>query len=233
MTPRVLHVVSNVAHYADPSQPTGLWLSELTHAYDIFAAKGFAQRLVSPRGGASPLEPRALKWPLIDASARRWLADKTCSALLAATARPDDIDPALYDAIYFTGGHAVMWDFPDDAGLQQLARTVWERGGIVASVCHGYCGLLNIRLADGTLLVAGKRVTGFAWWEEVVAGVAKKMPYNAEAEMKRRGALYQKAFLPFVSYVVVDGRLVTGQNPWSAKATAGRVAALLQPGSNT
>lgn len=84
------------------------------------------------------------------------------------------------------------------------------------------------RLADGTLLVAGKRVTGFSWNEEVLAGVAKWMPYNAEAEMKRRGAIYDKALLPFVSHVVTDGRLVTGQNPFSAKATANQIVALLE-----
>lgn len=227
MSKRILHVVSNVAHYADPSEPTGLWLSELTHAYDIFAAKGYDQRLVSPKGGVSPLEPRALKWPLLDASAKAWLADNSRMALLSSTARPDDIDPADYDAIYFTGGHAVMWDFPDSEGLQKITRSIYERGGIVSSVCHGYCGLLNTKLSDGSLLVAGKKLTGFSWREEVLAGVARKMPYNAEEEMKRRGARYQKAFLPFVSYAVADGRLVTGQNPWSAKATAEKVVALL------
>jgi len=227
MNKRVLHVVTNVAHYDDPSEPTGLWLSELTHAWDVFAEKGFEQRIMSPKGGLSPLEPRALKWPLLDASAKAWLADEKRMALLSTTARPDEIDPADYDAIYFTGGHAVMWDFPDDAGLQGITRAIWERGGIVSSVCHGYCGLLNTTLSDGRLLVAGKRVTGFSWTEEVLAGVAKKMPYNAEEEMKRRGARYQKAFLPFVSHAVVDGRLVTGQNPFSAKATAKKVAALL------
>lgn len=227
MVTRILHVVSNVAHYADSSQPTGLWLSELTHAYDLFEAKGYEQRLVSPKGGVSPLDPRALKWPLLDSSARSWLADKRRMALLESTARPDDIDPAEFDVIYFTGGHAVMWDFPENDGLQRITRTIWERGGIVSAVCHGYCGLLNTRLSEGTLLVAGKRITGFSWTEEVLAGVARKMPYNAEAEMKKRGALYEKAVLPFASYIVADGRLVTGQNPFSAKATAERVAAML------
>ncbi|MCP1644260.1 putative intracellular protease/amidase [Pseudomonas citronellolis] len=228
MSKRILHVVSNVAHYADPADPTGLWLSELTHAYDLFAAKGYVQRIVSPKGGVTPLEPRSLKWPNRDASAKAWLADDAHRALLASTAKPEDIDPADFDAIYFTGGHAVMWDFPDDAGLQRLTRAIYERGGIVSSVCHGYCGLLNTRLSDGSLLVAGRRITGFSWREEILAGVAKKMPYNAEEEMKRRGARYEKALLPFVPKVVVDGRLVTGQNPQSAKATALRVAELLR-----
>lgn len=227
MPKRILHVVTNVAHYADPTHPTGLWLSELTHAYDLFEEKGYEQRIVSPRGGHSPLEPRALKWPLLDASARAWLNSPERMALLDATARPDEIDPADFDAIYFTGGHAVMWDFPDSEGLQSITRAIWERGGIVSSVCHGYCGLLNTRLSDGTLLVSGRRVTGFSWSEEIYAGVSKMMPYNAEEEMKKRGALYQKALLPFVSHAIADGRLVTGQNPGSAKATAKKVAALL------
>lgn len=227
MAKRILHVVSNVAHYADPTQPTGLWLSELTHAHDVFEARDYEQTIMSPKGGISPLEPRALKWPLLDASAKAWLDDPSRMALLQTTVAPEDIDPAGYDAIYFTGGHAVMWDFPDSEGLQRITRAIWEQGGIVSAVCHGYCGLLNTRLSDGKLLVAGKRLTGFSWTEEVLAGVAKKMPYNAEAEMKARGALYEKAFLPFVSFAVVDGRLVTGQNPWSAKATAEKVVSLL------
>jgi len=227
MGKRVLHVVTNTAHYTDPSAPTGLWLSELTHAWDIFAAQGCDQRIVSPRGGLSPLEPRALKWPLLEASARAWLADDARMALLAETSRPDAIDPADHDAIYFTGGHGVMWDFPDSEGLQAITRSIWERGGIVSSVCHGYCGLLNTRLSDGRHLVEGRRITGFSWTEEILAGVARKIPYNAEAEMKRRSALYGKALLPFVPQVVTDGRLVTGQNPGSAKATAKAVAALL------
>lgn len=224
---RILHAVSNVAHYDDPSEPTGLWLSELTHAYAVFERRGFEQRVVSPQGGRSPLEPRSLGWPNIDATAKAWLADDARMALLANTTRPDEIDSAHFDAIYLTGGHAVMWDFPDSLGLQRLVCGIWEQGGIVSSVCHGYCGLLNARLSDGTLLVAGRRVTGFSWREEVLARVSKKVPYNAEREMKQRGALYVKALLPFTSNVVVDGRLVTGQNPQSAKATAEQVAALL------
>jgi putative intracellular protease/amidase len=227
MNRRILHVVTNVAHYANPTEPTGLWLGELTHAWQVFAEKGFEQRLVSPRGGWSPLEPRALKWPMLDRSAKAWLNDPASMALLANTASPEQIDSADFDAIYFTGGHAVMWDFPDDPGLQRLTREIFERGGIVSSVCHGCCGLLNTRLSDGSLLVAGRKVTGYSWMEEVLAGVAKKVPYDSEQQMKDRGARYEKAFLPFTSNVVTDGKLVTGQNPQSAKATAQQVAAML------
>ncbi len=228
MTRRILHVVTNVAHYDDASHPTGLWLSELTHAWHVFEERGFEQSIVSPQGGPSPLEPRSLKFPSYDKTAKAWRAAPDRMRLLEITASPDEIDSADFDAIYFTGGHAVMYDFPDSAGLQRITREIWERGGIVSSVCHGYCGLLNTTLSDGSLLVAGRKVTGFAWQEEVLARVDKLVPYNAEEEMKKRGALYEKAALPFVSYTVVDGHLVTGQNPGSAKETAEKVAALLQ-----
>lgn len=227
MTKRILNVVTNVAHYDDPAEPTGLWLSELTHAYDVFAAAGYHQQLVSPGGGHSPLEPRSLKFPNYDKSAKAWNADAAKMALLDSTAAPDDIDSADFDAIYFTGGHAVMYDFPDSEGLQRISREIFERGGIVSSVCHGYAGLLNTRLSDGSLLVAGRNLTGFSWSEEVLARVDKLVPYNVEKEMKARGAHYRKGRIPFGSYVVVDGRLVTGQNPGSAKATAKKVVSVL------
>lgn len=227
MTKKILLVVTNVDRYDDPKHPTGLWISELTHAYDIFAAQGFQQTIISPKGGKSPLEPRSLKWPVYDASAKAWVNDKEKMALLDSTLKPQDIDPNEYDAIYFTGGHAVMWDFPEDEGLQKLTREIYEKGGVVSSVCHGYVGLLNVRLSDGNLLVKSKKVTGYSWNEEILAGVSKNVPYNSEQKMKDQGANYQKAFLPFVSTVYVDDHLVTGQNPQSAKETAKKVVSLL------
>ncbi|MCW5830853.1 MAG: type 1 glutamine amidotransferase domain-containing protein [Labilithrix sp.] len=226
---RILHVVTNVSHYDDPSHPTGLWLSELTHAWHVFEQAGYEQRIVSPLGGLAPLEPRSLKFPTYDKTAKAWRADPGRMALLEETASPDQIDAADFDAIFFTGGHGVMFDFPESEGLQRLTREIFERGGIVSSVCHGYCGLLHTKLSDGSHLIAGRRVTGFAWQEEVLARVSKLVPYNAEEETKKRGALYEKAVLPFTSYVVVDGRLITGQNPPSASATAKAVATSLTP----
>lgn len=228
MNRRILTVVTNVDRYdADPSHPTGLWLSELTHAYDIFEARGFEQTIVSPAGRRSPLEPRSLKFPNYDRSAKAWHDDPARMALLENTASPEQLDSADYDAIYFTGGHAVMFDFPGSEGLQRITREIFESGGVVGAVCHGYCGLLDTRLSDGSYLVAGRNLTGFSWREEVLAGVDKLVPYDVEERMKARGARYSKALLPFVSNSVVDGRLVTGQNPASAKETATRVAALL------
>jgi putative intracellular protease/amidase len=228
MTKRILNVVTNVSHYEDPSKPTGLWLSELTHAYHVFAEAGYEQTIVSPKGGVSPLEPRSLKFPNYNRSAKAWRKNDRKMMLLHRTASPADIDSADFDAIYFTGGHAAMFDFPDSEGLQRITGEIFERGGVVSSVCHGYCGLLNTTLSNGELLVAGRNLTGFAWAEEVLARVDKLVPYNAEAEIKKRGARYGKGLIPFASHVVVDGRLVTGQNPASAKATAKKVVAALE-----
>lgn len=228
MSKRILLVVTNVDHYeADPTHPTGLWLSELTHAYDVFAERGFTQSIVSPTGGKSPLEPRSLKFPNFDKSAKAWRGDPSRMALLDDTASPEQIDSADFDAIYFTGGHGVMFDFPGSTGLQRITAEIFERGGVVGAVCHGYCGLLDTRLSDGRYLVAGRRMTGFSWREEVLARVDKLVPYDVEERVKERGAHYSKALLPFVSNAVVDGRLVTGQNPGSAKETATTFADLL------
>ncbi len=227
MPKRILSVVTNVGHYDDPSHKTGLWLSELTHAWHVFDEAGFEQVIVSPRGGTVPLEPRSLKFPNYDKTAKAWRADPAGMALLENTRSPEEIDSTEFDAIYFTGGHAVMYDFPDSDGLQRITRELFERGAVVSSVCHGYCGLFNTRLSDGSYLIAGRTMTGFAWQEEVLARVDKLVPYNAEERCKERGALYRKAKLPFVSHAVVDGNLVTGQNPGSAKETAEKVAALL------
>ncbi|MDO7868150.1 type 1 glutamine amidotransferase domain-containing protein [Nocardioides jiangxiensis] len=227
MAKRVLLVVTNVGHYDDDVHPTGLWLSELTHAWHVFEEAGYEQTLVSPAGGKVPLEPRALKFPNVDKTAKAWLADPVKMALLENTKSPDEIASADYDAIYFTGGHAVMYDFLDNRGLQKITRELYERGAVVSSVCHGYCGLLNTTLSDGSFLIAGKHMTGFAWREEELAKVHKLVPYNAEKVAKQRGGLYEKAKLPFVPYAVVDGNLVTGQNPPSAKKTAKAVVKLL------
>ena len=213
MAKRILNVVTNVGHYDESSHPTGLWCpssptpgtsskrpassrpSSARRAGPRPSSRGrsSSRTLTRPQGHGVPIPPR-------------------CS-LLENTASPDQIDSSDYDAIYFTGGHAAMYDFPESEGLQRITREIFEGNGIVSSVCHGYCGLLNTRLSDGSHLVAGRKITGFAWQEEVLARVNKLVPYNAEDEMKKRGALYKKAKLPFLSYAVVDGNLVTGQNP--------------------
>src|SRR5579885_1508618 len=102
MVKRILNVVTNVSHYDNADHPTGLWLSELTHAWHVFEEAGFEQTLVSPAGGAVPLEPSSLKFPSYDKSAKAWRADPARMALLENTLSPGQVDSADFDAIYFT-----------------------------------------------------------------------------------------------------------------------------------
>lgn len=132
------------------------------------------------------MEPRSLKWPLADGTTKKWLHDPTRKALLANTARAGKIDPTTFDAIYFTDVHRVMHDFPDDPDLQRITRETYEAGGIVLAVSHGHCGLLNTTLSNGAWLIAGRRLTGYSWIEEMFAGVAGKVPYNAENNIQER-----------------------------------------------
>ncbi|MBK0420529.1 type 1 glutamine amidotransferase domain-containing protein [Leucobacter sp. CSA2] len=227
MTTRILIAVTNTDRFATrPTHRTGLWLSELTHATDVFEERGFEYTLISPAGGRSPLEPRSLRFPLMDASARRWHRDPWRMARLESTLAADEVDSAGYDGIYFTGGHGVMFDFPSSTGLQRLTGEIADRGGAVGAICHGYCGLLETTRPDGSPLLAGRRITGFSWNEEILAGISRIAPYDVEQRAKDLGADYSKAALPFVSNTVADGRLVTGQNPASARATAERFATL-------
>jgi putative intracellular protease/amidase len=204
MIKKIVRVVTNVSHYADPNDATGLWLSELTHAWHEFDARGYEQSLFSPLGGEVPLELKSLKCPNLDSTAKAWMADEKTMARLKSTSAPGDFDPSAIDALYFTGGHAVMYDFVSNPALDALTRGVWEAGGVVASVCHGYCGLLDVKLADGSHLIDGFKLTGFSWHEEELAGVAKKVPFNAEQRPKDRGARYEKGWIPFTSRVVLD-----------------------------
>lgn len=226
MSKRIIHVVTNVGKYSN-GNPTGLWLSELAHAWDIFDKSGFEQVIVSPRGGNCPIEPRSLKFPNNDRIARGWHRNTEKMSLLKYTLKPSNINAADFDAIYFTGGHAVMYDLLDCQPIHNISKEIFENGGIISSVCHGYCGLLNLKLSDGSYLIANKKMTGFSWHEEIVAGVSGEVPYNAELMAKDRGAIYKKSLIPFLPYAVSNGRLITGQNPASAKATARRVVKFL------
>lgn len=228
MTHSILHVVTNVDRYGSTSSKTGLWLSELAHPWAVFDAAGYKQTIVSPRGGFCPLEPRSLRFPMADTETKEWLNDPDAMARLDTTLSPADITSIDdFDAVYLAGGHAVMYDFTNDDGLHTLIRDAWESGKIVSSVCHGYCGLINARLSDGSALISGKKMTGFSWFEEILAGVSTKIPYNAERQAKDQGAHFAKSKLPFAPFVVADGNLVTGQNPASARGVAEKIVALL------
>jgi putative intracellular protease/amidase len=222
---RVLIAVTSHDQFGSLARKTGYWLGEVTHFWKEMKDAGVEVDFVSPRGGSPPLDEKS-RAPS-DKANREFQEHAPSVEKLAATLRPEQADPARYDAIYFAGGHGAMWDFPADSGLTQLAQAIYEKGGVVAAVCHGSAGLLNLKRPDGSALIAGQPVTGFANLEERLARLTDHVPFALEDELKQKGGAYKRAFLPFTSHVEVGERLVTGQNPQSARATARAVLELL------
>jgi putative intracellular protease/amidase len=153
---------------------------------------------------------------LNDAVNREFVNDIPYQQKISNTLRPEEVDASLYVAIFFAGGHGTMWDFADDVVLTGLAGKVYDNGGVVAAVCHGPAALVNVRLFNGKFLVEGKRVSAFTNEEERAVKLDQVVPFLLEDKLAERGANIQKSGL-WQENVSVDGRLITGQNPSSAK----------------
>jgi putative intracellular protease/amidase len=228
-TNRILIIVTNVAEYEKVGFRTGLWLGELTHFWDVAEKAGFQMDLASPAGGYIPIDPESLAPAVLQTGGTdQRYADRTYMNRLHNTLKIGDAEAANYDAIYMTGGHGVCFDFPKSAELARLTAKFYESDKIVSAVCHGPAGLLEVKLSSGEYLIAGKKLTGFSWAEEVKAGREQAVPYNLEEELQKRGANYHKAWSAFAAYVVEDGRLITGQNPASAEGVGQAVVKQLQ-----
>lgn len=217
---KILVVMTNHSAYPSRSDKTGLWLTELTHFYDVALAAGYEMDFVSPLGGEVPLDERSLKSIYLDKSARQHLANPTFMQRLKTTFAPSAINPTQYKAIYYTGGHGTMWDFPNNKALQNISEQIYRQGGVVSAVCHGVGGLLPLQDENGKPLIADRTVTGFANIEETLSGIKSQVPFSLQNGLIERGAKYKEAFIPFTSYVVSDDRIITGQNPQSSKEIA-------------
>lgn len=224
-TKRILIVVTNHDRLNN-GKKTGYWLGEVTHFHHILAEAGFEVDFASPKGSQPPLDQRS--YDLRDKDNRHFWEDERLQAQLNNTIPIEAVKPEDYIAIYYAGGHGAMWDFPSHERLAQVAAQIYESGGFVSAVCHGSAGLLNIKLANGDSLLEGKTVTGFANVEEQLIRLTKAVPYLLEDELKKQGATYKRGMIPFIPYVEVSDRLITGQNPQSAKAVAKALTKALQ-----
>ena len=153
--------------------------------------------------------------------------DPSFMSFLDDTVPLDEIAPDEWDAVYLTGGHGTMFDFPHNPVLADILAQTFEAGGLVSAVCHGPAGFLGVTLSDGSALVEGRKLTGFSWPEEKLAGRDKAVPFRLDEALKEEGAKYTKALRPMAEKVVRDGNLVTGQNPMSAEGVCKTVAKLL------
>ena len=217
---KIVIIVTNIGFYADGKLKTGLWLSELTHLYHAAHEKGYKITIASPQGGNVPVDPESLKFSTLDSISKQYWNDPAFKDLLKNSKSLTEVSGQKFDLVYLAGGHGTMYDFPDNTAMQSLISRHYEEGKMVAAICHGVGGLLNVKLSNGNFLIKGKTITGFNWFEESLAGRKKKVPFNLEAALKERESRYRKAFIPMTSKVVVDANLITGQNPFSSKEMA-------------
>lgn len=219
----VLCVVTSHPIRGDSGEPTGFAMVELTHPLEVFEAEGIPVEIASIRGGHPPIDFFDLTDPVND----RFWKDRTFRDQLANSLILAELDPSRYSAVFFAGGHGTMWDFADSAAVQRVICDIWEAGGVVSAVCHGPAALVNATLSDGSYLVAGKKVAAFTDDEETEVGYTEVVPYLLASTLKSRGALLQPA-PNWTENVVVDGRLVTGQNPSSAHGVGVAIVELLK-----
>lgn len=205
--------------------PTGFWLGELTHPMKKFEDAGFETVIASIKGGKPPIDKDSLDFS--DEVNKKFWDDANFQKKYEHSLKLDEVNPKDYAAIFFAGGHGVMWDFPDSPAVDKVTREIYENGGIVSAVCHGPAALVNVKLSDGKYLVDGKNVTGFTNGEEEEVQATKIVPFLLADKLNEHGAKHH-AEKNWSNHVEVDGRLVTGQNPASAAAVGDEVVKLLK-----
>jgi putative intracellular protease/amidase len=219
---RILIVVTSNDRIGETGKKTGYHLGEVSHAWEVFTNAGYEVDFVSPLGGKAPADAVDLS----DATNARLWSNTVYRKKLEETMRPAQVLPLHYSAIYFAGGHGAMWDLPENRELQDITSLVWKNGGVVGAVCHGPAGLVNVKLEDGAYLLDGRAVNSFTNEEETARGMDKEVPFLLEDKLVERGARFEQS-AEFKEHVEIDGRLITGQNPASARGVAQAIVATL------
>lgn len=223
---KVLIVLTSHEELGDTGKKTGFWLEELAAPYYRFKGAGYEITLASPKGGRPPLDPKSNQPEFQTDETRRFEADAEATAALANTVRLDSVSAADYDTVFYPGGHGPLWDLAEDQSSARLIETTLRSGKPVALVCHAPGVLRHTTNEDGTPLVAGKKVTGFANTEEAAVELVDVVPFLVEDELTKLGGDFSKG-ADWAPYVVQDGLLITGQNPASSGPAADALIAKL------
>ncbi|MEO8997878.1 MAG: type 1 glutamine amidotransferase domain-containing protein [Rhodanobacter sp.] len=216
---KILLVLTSHDRLGDTGEKTGFWLEELAAPYYAFVDAGAQVTLASPHGGQPPLDPKSNEAAFQTDTTRRFEADATAVAALATTRKLIDVAVADFDGVFYAGGHGPLWDLAEDRTSIALIEKTVASGKPVALVCHAPGVLRHVKGADGKPLVNGKAVTGFSNTEEEAVGLSHVVPFLVEDMLKANGGIYSSGG-DWQSHVVVDGLLITGQNPGSSEATA-------------
>ncbi|KAL1914508.1 uncharacterized protein VTP21DRAFT_8222 [Calcarisporiella thermophila] len=213
---KILFIITS--HASLPSgKNTGYYLPELAHPYHVLS-KHYTIEFASPQGGRCPVDPGSVKDFANDEVCKKFMDNGQIQMELEQTEKLENIVNRAheYAGVFFPGGHGPMFDLADNEHSHFIVRTVYEKGGIISAVCHGPAGIVRCKLSNGEYLIKDKRITCFSNEEENLVELSSQMPFLLESKIKENGGRYEKASKPWGECVVVDGRLVTGQNPASS-----------------
>ena len=222
----ILMVLTSHDQLGDTGKKTGFWLEEFAAPYYVFKDAGATITLASPKGGQPPIDPSSDTADAQTDSTKRFKADDAAQKVLANTETLSSVSADGFDAIFFPGGHGPLWDLAENSDSRALIETFAASDRPIGAVCHAPAVFKHPKGSDGKPLVSGKTVTGFTNSEEEGAGLTKVVPFLVEDMLKTNGGDYQKGD-DWASFVVTDGKLVTGQNPASSEEAARKLLALL------
>lgn len=223
---KIAMVLTSHDKLGDTGKPTGFWLEELVAPYYVFHDAGIDITLASPKGGQPPLDPKSDAPDAQTQDTERFRTDRAAQRALANTVKLDTLNADDFDAVFYPGGHGPLWDLAEDPHSIALIEKAYADGKPVGAVCHAPGALRHAKKPDGAPIVAGKRVTGFSNAEEEAVQLTNVVPFLVEDELKRLGGQYSKVN-DWQSLSLIDGHLVTGQNPASSAATAQNILKLL------
>lgn len=219
---RALIITTSHATLDPTGRATGVFGSEMTAPYYVFLDAGMKVDVASMRGGAIPIDPDSFRWFLAAPSDKRYLADPEFQAKARQSLKIADLDFTAYDVIFLAGGWGAAYDLGSSPELGQKLSEAWAANKVVGGVCHGPLGLLLAEDSSGAPLVRGKRLTAVTDRQVAQLGI-QITPQHPERELRQAGALFESATAAielFADHVVVDGRLVTGQNQNAGAETA-------------
>jgi len=222
---KILMVLTSHDQLGNTGRKTGFWLEEFAAPYFVFRDAGVQLTLASPKGGQPPVDPKSDEPENQTSAMTRFKQDKTAQNDLAHTAKLADMKSEDFDTIFYVGGHGPMWDIAESTDSIALIESFYNSGKPIALVCHSP-GVLHRVTYKGAPLVKGKHLTGFTNGEEEQVQLTHVVPFLVEDELLRLGAIFEKV-ANWQPFSVVDGRLITGQNPASSTLAAQNLLSLL------
>ncbi|GED22295.1 type 1 glutamine amidotransferase domain-containing protein [Halomonas halmophila] len=216
---KILMVLTSHDQLGDTGHKTGFWLEEFASPYYTFLDAGAELVLASPAGGQPPLDPNSDQPDAQTPATERFKQDEQAQKVLANTLKLDEVSAADFDAVFYPGGHGPLWDLAESRTSIALIQDFNQAGKPISFVCHAPGVLRHVKGQDGEALIKDRRITGFTNGEEAAVGLTEVVPFLIEDEFTRLGARYEKGD-DWAAYVVEDGRLITGQNPFSSEAVA-------------